>query len=482
MRSPGRNPSRSPASTAGRVRMMRSTCLSWSACTAHGDGEPRLSGTGGADAERDDVGGDRVDIALLTARLRPDLAAAGPTQDVLGEDLTGTFVVVDHADDAAAGSVRRFVAALQQPDDLLEQPSHLVRLLAAHRDLVAAHVDLGARERLLDLAEVLVAWTDERRHAVRAGDDDGGRGLGRRHEVPEQSVLTGRRLTRAPVAPTGILGLEMILILCTGNATRSVIAGAVLAAHVPDVEIVTSGTLSIDGLPIELANPRRLRGRRRRAAAAPQPPGIARRPRPGDARHWPRARACRVGAPRTSVGGGTHGHVETTGARSVRRRPAARRACRRTRPRQCRAGAVGGGRGPGRRRGRGVHRLRPGGRRSRRRPRRSPPAGRRRVVGRENRRAGCRWRTTSTCSWHPCPKRCSRRPTCNRARSWSTSAAAPAQRQAPGRRPRRPDRIRRRRRRGTGDERRRQHPDHRTSSGCAPTPRPGSRADATADV
>ena len=42
----------------------------------------------------------------------------------------------------------------------------------------------------------------------------------------------------------------MILILCTGNATRSVIAGAVLAAHVPDVEIVTSGTLSIDGLPM----------------------------------------------------------------------------------------------------------------------------------------------------------------------------------------------------------------------------------------
>ena len=42
----------------------------------------------------------------------------------------------------------------------------------------------------------------------------------------------------------------MILILCTGNATRSVIAGAVLAAHLPDVEVVTSGTLSIDGLPM----------------------------------------------------------------------------------------------------------------------------------------------------------------------------------------------------------------------------------------
>src|SRR3954449_13354857 len=33
-RSPGRNPSRSPASTAGRVRMMRPTCLSLRAATA----------------------------------------------------------------------------------------------------------------------------------------------------------------------------------------------------------------------------------------------------------------------------------------------------------------------------------------------------------------------------------------------------------------------------------------------------------------
>lgn len=38
--------------------------------------------------------------------------------------------------------------------------------------------------------------------------------------------------------------------LCTGNATRSVIAGAVLRAHLPDVEVVTAGTMSIDGLPM----------------------------------------------------------------------------------------------------------------------------------------------------------------------------------------------------------------------------------------
>ena len=48
----------------------------------------------------------------------------------------------------------------------------------------------------------------------------------------------------------GAHGPDSILILCTGNATRSVIAGAVLKAHLPDVEIATAGTMSIDGLPM----------------------------------------------------------------------------------------------------------------------------------------------------------------------------------------------------------------------------------------
>ncbi len=38
--------------------------------------------------------------------------------------------------------------------------------------------------------------------------------------------------------------------LCTGNATRSVIAGAVLRNHLPDVKVATAGTMSIDGLPM----------------------------------------------------------------------------------------------------------------------------------------------------------------------------------------------------------------------------------------
>ena len=51
-------------------------------------------------------------------------------------------------------------------------------------------------------------------------------------------------------APWTMTRAPNILVLCTGNATRSVIAGAVLQAHLPHVEIATGGTMSIDGLPM----------------------------------------------------------------------------------------------------------------------------------------------------------------------------------------------------------------------------------------
>lgn len=41
-----------------------------------------------------------------------------------------------------------------------------------------------------------------------------------------------------------------VVSLCTGNAARSVMAGVLLAEHVPDLVVTTSGTHVIEGMPI----------------------------------------------------------------------------------------------------------------------------------------------------------------------------------------------------------------------------------------
>ena len=107
-----------------------------------------LAGAGRADAEDDRVLVDRVDVALLVQRLRPDGAAAAG-QDVerqhLGRALVGALL--EHADDAADGVRGQRLALGDQLQQLGEDAlgQRVVGRRAGQGDLVAADVDVAAR-------------------------------------------------------------------------------------------------------------------------------------------------------------------------------------------------------------------------------------------------------------------------------------------------------------------------------------------------
>ena len=126
--SPGRKPSRSPASTAGRVRMIRDTCRSCSAATASAIARYVLPVPAGPDPEGDGRAADRVDVLLLRHRLRRDLLAAVPPDDVV-EHVAHVLVGLERAEHGVDRVRADLVAALDELHELVDHLAGLLHLL-----------------------------------------------------------------------------------------------------------------------------------------------------------------------------------------------------------------------------------------------------------------------------------------------------------------------------------------------------------------
>ena len=86
----------------------------------HRNGEPRLAGTRRTDAEGDHVVRDRLDVRLLTRRLRPDHPSLVGAKDVVGEDRRGFLVSTNHVDRAVERALIDALTTLGEHHELLE--------------------------------------------------------------------------------------------------------------------------------------------------------------------------------------------------------------------------------------------------------------------------------------------------------------------------------------------------------------------------
>ena len=136
----------------------------------HGHGEVGLAGAGRADAERDGVHADGVDVALLAGGLRTDGTSAIREQDVFAQGGRRELGAGQKIDGAAHVVRRGLLPRLGDLDEVGEQGGERLHFggVAFEDDGVAAHGDARG-ERVLDKVEQLVGLAHDERHVHALG-------------------------------------------------------------------------------------------------------------------------------------------------------------------------------------------------------------------------------------------------------------------------------------------------------------------------
>ena len=102
----------------------------------------------------------------------------------MGEHLGRTLVGAHHADHTAERWIIELLPPLEEPDEFLEQSRHAFCVTSAEEHLVTPHRDRSGWKLPLNLSEMLITRTSERREEMLTGDDDPHRGVSGCHAEP----------------------------------------------------------------------------------------------------------------------------------------------------------------------------------------------------------------------------------------------------------------------------------------------------------
>ena len=105
---------------------------------------------------------------------------------------------------------------------------------------------------------------------VELGVESAARRGARRRSFPQYARSFRARRSHG-AALSRLRPMPNLVTLCTGNAARSVMAGAILAEHVPALVVATRGTHVVEGMPMSWRTRDAIVGARREGRRPPQP-------------------------------------------------------------------------------------------------------------------------------------------------------------------------------------------------------------------